>query len=173
MVVLKVFDPCLLVTLHLPHPGFGTTQTGLRSSTGLRNLQHVCVCQGVLICALLLARHSSQNSQKTKEWRQSGYSYCTAWLLGTFHASVAVETQHRHSLWRVTTNLTLESWVCALAEVQVDIKRPFLSATPAAVILQLTALSDSFTHVSSVKVQLKQARIVWIRRLFSSLRVCF
>lgn len=33
-----------------------------------------------------------------KEMRQNGHSYCTAWLPGTFHASVAVETQHQLSL---------------------------------------------------------------------------
>lgn len=33
-----------------------------------------------------------------KEMKQNGHSYCTAWLLGTFHASVAVETQHQLSL---------------------------------------------------------------------------
>lgn len=36
-----------------------------------------------------------------------------------------------------------------------------------------SAADSSLAHGSSVKVQLKQAWTVWIRRLFASLRVCF
>lgn len=56
------------------------------------------VCQAVLICMVLLARRASPNGQKTKERDRMATHTVQAWLLGTFHASVTMETQHWFSL---------------------------------------------------------------------------
>lgn len=93
----------LLMTLHLPISTLEKLQKARGALEAVLQLVeisnvHVCVYQGVSICTVLLARHVSLNSGKTKKTRQYGHSYCTAWLPGALHASVAVETQHRLSL---------------------------------------------------------------------------
>lgn len=99
----QTFRSLLLMTLHLPISPLKKRIPNSRRNDGgwaaaCRNFQHVCVCQAVLICMALLARHACLNGQKTKKTKTNGHSYCTAWLPGAFRASVAVETQHQLSL---------------------------------------------------------------------------
>lgn len=59
----------------------------------------VCVCQAVLICMELLARHAFLNGQKTKKQEtERPLMYCTDRLPATIRTTVTMETQHWLSL---------------------------------------------------------------------------
>lgn len=112
MVALKSL---LLMTLHLSFPSstLGKLKKGLRSfgafaaALGIFSMcslamysMHVCVLCVPGCIDLYGAASQTCLPERTEDkgTRQNGHSYCTAWLLGTFHASVTMETQHWFSL---------------------------------------------------------------------------
>lgn len=137
------------------------------------------VCQAVLICMVLLARRASPNGQKTKE-RDRMATHTVQPGCWAHFTPPSPWKPSTGSAWRTTTNLTVEERVRLHPGRRVGRQKEPLSL----LILQqkkqekkashsISAADSSLSHGSSVKVQLKQAWIVRIRRLFVSLCVCF
>lgn len=133
------------------HLYFGRIQKGLRSSGGCaaacRNLQHVCVCQAVLICMVLLAKHASPNGQKTKKRDRMA----THTVQPGCRAHFTPPSPWKPSIswaWRVRTSPMSEERVRLRPGSRVGRQKetfPFChdKKTPTAVIQQLTALSHT------------------------------
>lgn len=178
MVALKSL---LLMTLHLSFPS--STLGKLKKARGaleplLQLLEFsvcaaclctVCmcvryVCQAVLICMVLLARHASPNGQKTKE-RDRMATHTVQPGCWAHFTPPSPWKPSTGSAWRATTNLTVEERVRLHPGRRVGRQKEPLSL----LILQqkkkqekkashsISAADSSLSHGSSVKVQLKQA----------------